>query len=82
MSVAEAGPTGDTGTRTTSQEADMESTNLPTLIEGSFDQQTEQRTALRTRHSAALTSLMEAREDLRGVHALADFVDDSVRWSA
>ena len=37
---------------------------------------------LQLRHSAALTSLMEAREDLRGVHALADFVDDAVRWSA
>jgi len=24
---------------------------------------------------------MDARTDLRGVHALADFVDDAVRWS-
>ena len=42
----------------------------------------EQRAALRLRHSQRLTALMEARRDLRGVHALADFVDDSVRWSA
>ena len=42
----------------------------------------ELRTRLRNRHSHALTTLMEARADLRGVHALADFVDDSVRWSA
>lgn len=38
--------------------------------------------ALKIRHSEALTRLMDEREDLRGVHALADFVDDSVRWSA
>lgn len=42
----------------------------------------EQRTVLRTRHSHALTRLMEARADLRGVNAWADFVDDAVRWSA
>ena len=42
----------------------------------------EQRAALRLRHSQRLTALMETRRDLRGVHALADFVDDSVRWSA
>ncbi|MDN4161370.1 hypothetical protein [Nocardioides abyssi] len=41
-----------------------------------------QRDALRLRHSQALARLMEEREDLRGVHALADFVDDSLRWSA
>jgi hypothetical protein len=41
-----------------------------------------QRELLRVRHSAALTSLMESRTDLRGVNAWADFVDDAVRWSA
>ena len=40
------------------------------------------RNELRARHARALTTLMDQREDLRGVHALADFVDDSVRWSA
>jgi hypothetical protein len=39
------------------------------------------RTALRTRHAKGLTQLMEQRRDLRGVHALADFVDDAVRWT-
>jgi len=42
----------------------------------------EQCTQLRTRHSHALTRLMAARADLRGVNAWADFVDDAVRWSA
>ena len=36
---------------------------------------------LRSRHARGLTTLMDARTDLRGVHALADFVDDAVRWS-
>ncbi len=40
-----------------------------------------QRATLRTRHTHALTTLMDERADLRGVHALADFVDDAVRWS-
>jgi len=57
----------------------MEST---TSMEQDVDRLREVRTRLRNRHSHALTSLMEARTDLRGVHALADFVDDSVRWSA
>lgn len=42
----------------------------------------ERRAALRTRHAQGLTRLMEERRDLRGVHALADFVDDAVRWTA
>jgi len=40
-----------------------------------------QRARLRTRHAQALTTLLDERIDLRGVHALADFVDDAVRWS-
>ncbi|WP_141014628.1 hypothetical protein [Nocardioides sambongensis] len=40
------------------------------------------RNALRDRHARNLTTLMTERDDLRGVHALADFVDDAVRWSA
>lgn len=34
------------------------------------------------RHAQRLTSLMAQRDDLRGVHALADMVDDAVRWTA
>ena len=41
-----------------------------------------QRAALKDRHSQALFRLMAEREDLRGVHALADLVSDSLRWSA
>ena len=38
--------------------------------------------SLKYRHASALTKLMDTRQDLRGVHVFADFVDDSVRWSA
>jgi len=40
------------------------------------------RAALKDRHSEALARLMAQREDLKGVHALADLVSDSLRWSA
>jgi hypothetical protein len=58
----------------------------PTTTQPDFDTQLEriraQRTALKARHSEALSRLMAEREDLRGVHALADLVSDSLRWSA
>jgi hypothetical protein len=51
-----------------------------------FDTRLEQiraeRAALKDRHSQALSRLMAEREDLKGVHALADLVSDSLRWSA
>lgn len=40
------------------------------------------RLASRARLTHALGELMAEREDLRGVHALADLVADSARWSA
>lgn len=48
----------------------------------SLDRDRDQRTRLRLRHAQRLTSLMDERGDLRGVHALADHFDDAVRWSA
>ena len=42
----------------------------------------QQRERLQTQHAHALTSLLDSRRDLRGVHPLADLVDDAVRWSA
>ena len=42
----------------------------------------QQRERLQSRHTHALTSLLDSRRDLRGVHPLADLVDDAVRWSA
>jgi hypothetical protein len=41
-----------------------------------------QRAELKSRHARALSRLMNDREDLKGVHALADLVSDSLRWSA
>ena len=47
-----------------------------------IDRLRTQRSQWQSRHSQALTKLMTEREDLRGVHALADFVADSLRWTA
>ncbi|MBS43643.1 MAG: hypothetical protein CMH83_10885 [Nocardioides sp.] len=47
-----------------------------------LDRRMTQRATLRSKHTQGLTRLMTERTDLRGVHALADFVDDSIRWSA
>lgn len=40
------------------------------------------RNDIRTRHSLALHELMSERDDLYGVHPLADQIADSLRWSA
>ncbi|MBZ5739028.1 hypothetical protein [Nocardioides mangrovi] len=53
-----------------------------TTFDRKYDELLEKRTQLRLRHAQALTSLMEERTDLRGVHALADHFDDAVRWTA
>ncbi len=46
------------------------------------DRSLARRAALRDRHAQDVARLMEQRTDLRGVHALADFVADAVRWTA
>jgi hypothetical protein len=56
----------------------MDQNTNPTPI----DRAVSRRIALRVKHAQGLTKLMEERADLRGVHALADFVDDAVRWTA
>jgi hypothetical protein len=60
-------------------EAPMDEQSTP---EVPIDRVAEQRALLRLRHSAALTNLMVERTDLRGVHALADTIDDAIRWTA
>lgn len=37
---------------------------------------------LAIRHKHGVSSLLSSRDDLRGVHAFADIVEESVRWSA
>ena len=54
----------------------------PSTVDAQLDRIHRQRTSLKSRHSQALSKLMDERDDLRGVHALADFVDDSLRWTA
>ncbi len=48
----------------------------------SIEDAVTRRAKLRDRHAQNLTRLMDQRSDLRGVNSLADFVDDSIRWSA
>ena len=52
-------------------EFDLEQERLRTL-----------RNNIKSRHSLALHELMSEREDLYGVHPLADHIADSLRWSA
>jgi len=54
----------------------------PTSRDVELDRVVTQRVSLKLRHASRLARLMEERQDLRGVHALADMVDDSLRWSA
>ena len=42
----------------------------------------EARRDFRLRRTGDLTHLLTEREDLRGVHPVADLLDDAVRWSA
>jgi hypothetical protein len=51
-------------------------------IDAQLERIRAQRATLKDKHSEALARLMAEREDLRGVHALADLVSDSLRWSA
>jgi hypothetical protein len=60
--------------------ADPTSTNRD--VDTELERIRAQRAALKDRHSQALSRLMAEREDLYGVHALADLVSDSLRWSA
>jgi len=43
---------------------------------------THPRADLATRHRHGVSSLLADRDDLRGVSAFADVVEESVRWSA
>lgn len=40
------------------------------------------RESLEARHRREIVSLLDRHEELRGVYAMADFFDDSVRWTA
>lgn len=47
-----------------------------------LDERRAQRSSLKAKHAQSLTKLMGTRSDLRGVHALADQLDDAIRWTA
>ena len=53
-----------------------------TSHDADLDRITRQRSSLKTRHATALSKLLAERGDLRGAHAFADFVEESLRWTA
>lgn len=54
---------------------DQPAVTLETILE-------QRRADLRAKHAKGVLELMSTRDDLRGVHAHADFVADAVRWTA
>ncbi|GGO89260.1 hypothetical protein GCM10011584_18230 [Nocardioides phosphati] len=40
------------------------------------------RQRLEPRHAREIVELLGRKEELRGVYAMADFLDDAVRWTA
>lgn len=44
--------------------------------------QLTRRERLEARGAHDIVELLNRHEELRGVHAMADFLDDAVRWSA
>ncbi|TQK69152.1 MULTISPECIES: hypothetical protein [unclassified Nocardioides] len=70
-------------TKTTSPETQIAGRHLEPVEDlDAVDRSLARRAALRDRHAHGLSRLMDERTDLRGVHPLADFVDDAIRWSA
>jgi len=70
-------------TLTSAATADATVTDItPGATDVETDPKVLARAALKSRHSQGLTRLLEERDDLRGVHALADYLHDSVRWTA
>jgi hypothetical protein len=62
--------------------ADPTSTDRELARDLELEQARSQRSELKNRHARALSRLLAERADLKGVHALADLVSDSLRWSA
>ncbi|HEX5089614.1 MAG TPA: hypothetical protein VFV89_17535 [Nocardioides sp.] len=61
---------------------DPEPTDRDRTLDAELERIRAQRAETRNRHSRELTRLLSRRQDLKGVHALADLVNDSLRWSA
>ncbi len=59
---------------------DLDSIDAEAML--AFERMQTRQTSIRLRHALALHELMSEREDLRGVHALADQISESLRWSA
>ena len=60
----------------------MDTTQPEVAVDEEMARIRERRQRQQLRHAHALLALLDSREDLRGVHRLADVVEESVRWSA
>ena len=60
----------------------MEHTHSPQPQSTTRARREAQREPFRLRRVQALTALLDTRRELRGVSAVADHLDDAVRWSA
>jgi hypothetical protein len=74
-------------TETTSPETQTAGRHLDSVptrneSEDTVDHTLARRARLRDTHAQKVARLMEQRTDLRGVHPLADLVDDAIRWTA
>ena len=55
---------------------------MTVLVEQRLPARARRQADLASRHLQGVSSLYAARDDLRGVYAFADVVEESVRWSA
>ena len=60
----------------------MEHTHSPQTPSTTRARREDQREQFRLRRVQALTALLDSRQELRGVSAVADHLDDAVRWTA
>jgi hypothetical protein len=56
--------------------------NAATAKADAQTQAASKRTDSHVRHAREIVSLLDRHTELRGVHAMADFFDDAVRWTA
>ena len=64
------------------QEAEMDQPTSIDALDVEAQRKLTLQRELRSRHALGLSTLMSERDDLHGVHALADQIDESLRWSA
>lgn len=60
----------------------MNPTTISALPQPRATRESAVRTEQEARRARDIVRLLDRRAELRGVHAMADFLDDAVRWTA